>query len=74
MYEICIQAMVMVLHSARDRHNGKIHSGPRYIEENFPLLDSFKTCTVERGVKPAVAVHPNVRRKETMARTKTNSR
>ena len=29
---------------------GKIHSGRRYIEENFPLLDHFKTCTVERGV------------------------
>lgn len=28
---------------------GKIHSGPRYIEENFPLLDHFKTCTVKRG-------------------------
>jgi cyclophilin family peptidyl-prolyl cis-trans isomerase len=36
---------------------GKIHSGPRYIEENFPLLDSFKTCTVEQGVKP---MHPKV--------------
>lgn len=31
---------------------GKIHSGRRYIEENFPLLDSFKTCTVQRGVQP----------------------
>jgi len=31
---------------------GKIHSGRRYIEENFPLLDHFKTCTVERGVTP----------------------
>lgn len=31
---------------------GKIHSGRRYIEENFPLLDYFKACTVERGVTP----------------------
>lgn len=33
---------------------GKIHSGRRYIEENFPLLDYFKTCTVERGISPVV--------------------
>ena len=31
---------------------GKIHSGRRYIEENFPLLDHFITCTVKRGVTP----------------------
>jgi hypothetical protein len=31
---------------------GKIHSGRRYIEENFPLLDHFLTCTVKRGVAP----------------------
>jgi hypothetical protein len=31
---------------------GKIHSGRRYIEENFPLLDHFITCTVKRGVAP----------------------
>lgn len=35
---------------------GKIHSGPRYIEENFPLLDHFKTCTVQRGVAPVADV------------------
>lgn len=34
---------------------GKIHSGRRYIEENFPLLDYFKTCKVERGVSAIVA-------------------
>jgi cyclophilin family peptidyl-prolyl cis-trans isomerase len=27
---------------------GKIHSGREYIEENFPLTDSFETCQVER--------------------------
>ena len=26
---------------------GKIHSGRKYIDENFPLTDKFKTCTVE---------------------------
>lgn len=35
---------------------GKIQSGRRYIEENFPLLDCFKTCKVERGVKPVAAI------------------
>lgn len=28
---------------------GKIHSGPQYIEENFPLIDKFLECTVERS-------------------------
>lgn len=27
---------------------GKIHSGREYIDENFPLTDSFETCHVER--------------------------
>jgi hypothetical protein len=31
---------------------GKIHSGRRYIEETFPLLDHFITCEVSRGVAP----------------------
>lgn len=26
----------------------KIHSGPAYIEENFPLTDKFTTCQVQR--------------------------
>merc|ERR1711862_862297 len=28
---------------------GKVYSGPSYIEDNFPLTSRFKTCTVERG-------------------------
>mmetsp|Transcript_13627 Transcript_13627/g.23202 ORF Transcript_13627/g.23202 Transcript_13627/m.23202 type:complete len:271 (+) Transcript_13627:32-844(+) len=28
---------------------GKIHAGPSYIEDNFPLTDKFQTCNVERG-------------------------
>lgn len=31
---------------------GKIHSGRRYIEDNFPLLDHFITCKVSRDVAP----------------------
>ena len=33
---------------------GKIHTGRKYIDENFPLLDSFETCTVERSEKNKV--------------------
>ena len=32
---------------------GKIHSGPEYIEENFPLTDKFDVCRVERLQKGA---------------------
>jgi cyclophilin family peptidyl-prolyl cis-trans isomerase len=32
---------------------GKIHSGPEYIEENFPLTDKFDVCRVERLGKEA---------------------
>eukprot|EP00533_Pseudo-nitzschia_delicatissima_P012870 CAMPEP_0197264016 /NCGR_PEP_ID=MMETSP1432-20130617/1541_1 /TAXON_ID=44447 /ORGANISM="Pseudo-nitzschia delicatissima, Strain UNC1205" /LENGTH=300 /DNA_ID=CAMNT_0042728609 /DNA_START=57 /DNA_END=959 /DNA_ORIENTATION=- len=28
---------------------GKIYNGPQYIEENFPLIDKFSTCTVKRS-------------------------
>lgn len=28
---------------------GKIYSGPQYIEEGFPLIDKFLTCTVKRS-------------------------
>uniref|UniRef100_A0A6U9YFP8 PPIase cyclophilin-type domain-containing protein n=1 Tax=Pseudo-nitzschia australis TaxID=44445 RepID=A0A6U9YFP8_9STRA len=28
---------------------GKIHSGPEYIEEGFPLIDKFLECTVKRS-------------------------
>ena len=28
---------------------GKIYSGPHYIEEGFPLIDKFLTCTVKRS-------------------------
>jgi cyclophilin family peptidyl-prolyl cis-trans isomerase len=27
---------------------GRIHNGPQYIENNFPLTDKFDTCQVER--------------------------
>ena len=27
---------------------GKIHNGPQYIENNFPKLDKFNHCKVER--------------------------
>jgi hypothetical protein len=27
---------------------GKIYNGPEYINENFPLIDSFEKCSVER--------------------------
>lgn len=30
---------------------GKIHSGRKYIDENFPLTDKFITCSVERSGK-----------------------
>mmetsp|Transcript_582 Transcript_582/g.900 ORF Transcript_582/g.900 Transcript_582/m.900 type:complete len:277 (-) Transcript_582:632-1462(-) len=29
---------------------GKVHSGRSYIDENFPLIDHFERCTVERNV------------------------
>lgn len=28
---------------------GKVHSGRSYIDENFPRIDHFETCTVERN-------------------------
>jgi cyclophilin family peptidyl-prolyl cis-trans isomerase len=34
---------------------GKIHSGPHYIEDNFPLTDRFHNCSVDRK-KPGSAV------------------
>lgn len=36
---------------------GKIHNGPQYIEENFPLIDRFTTCSVER-LKPGAHNKP----------------
>jgi hypothetical protein len=30
---------------------GKIYNGPEYINENFPLIDSFEKCTVQRIYK-----------------------
>lgn len=39
---------------------GKIHRGPKYIEEEFPLLDSFKKCNIELPIT-AEEVAPNVR-------------
>ena len=43
---------------------GKIHNGRQYIDENFPLTDSFGTCQVER-IRPdqaeaGAAVNPKV--------------
>jgi cyclophilin family peptidyl-prolyl cis-trans isomerase len=32
---------------------GKIYNGPEYINENFPLIDSFEKCTVQRIQKNA---------------------
>lgn len=43
---------------------GKIHSGRRYIEENFPLLDYIKTCTVERGVVPVASENNTAEKKK----------
>lgn len=33
---------------------GRIHNGPQYIENNFPLIDKFLECTVKR-LKPGAA-------------------
>jgi len=46
---------------------GKIHNGRQYIDENFPLTDSFGTCQVERirpgqaeAAEAGVAANPKV--------------
>lgn len=44
---------------------GKIHSGPSYIEDNFPKLDKFNHCKVQRlgQEKKAEEVGVNILRK-----------
>jgi hypothetical protein len=34
---------------------GRIHNGPQYIENNFPLTDKFEICQVERLGKGNIA-------------------
>ena len=45
-------------HVWHDLYESDIHSeGPQYINDNFPLIDKFEKCTVERfpaGGKPKV--------------------
>jgi len=41
---------------------GKIYNGPQYIEENFPLIDRFLKCTVERRESSAAGVAVNAER------------
>lgn len=48
---------------------GKIHSGPEYIEENFPLTDKFDVCRVERMPKET----KNDAETQVQAPTKSNS-
>jgi len=36
------------MRSSKGPVQGKIYSGRAYIDENFPLTDSFETCQVER--------------------------